>query len=377
MKRFLLQAVQDEDNLGPVREVLGIPDLQRAAIGTAFMTESGLSLLEDALKPIAGRTRLFVGVRNGVTTAQSIRKALELGCETYMVDTGSNAGIFHPKLYYARGTTGAALLLGSANLTRRGLCVNIEASLLQTLDTTADKDFLEELEGKLDAMIANYPENVIRANDIKQLIDLHEAGCLLDECDARPANPAGKSGNPALDNVPKMALSTKWKNMPSATPSPLTKTAAASTPPEDLVQVWISKPLGRANIDLPNRPGTNPKGAMSLTAGRMKGKIDPRHYFRNEVFQYLTWNTDKKSAYRERATVSVQVIVKSIDYGRHELKLSHDTRTHTPAYKQNNYMTSLHWGVAKPYVAREGLLGRTLKLFRDTGDPARFTLEID
>ena len=99
MKQFLLQAVQDEDHLVPAQEIFQVPYLELAIIGTAFMTATGLSLLQDTLEPIADRMRLFVGIRNGVTTVQSIQKALEIGCETYMVDTGSRTRIFHPKLY--------------------------------------------------------------------------------------------------------------------------------------------------------------------------------------------------------------------------------------------------------------------------------------
>ena len=117
MTRFLLQAVNNEDHLSPAREVFGLADLQTAAISTAFMTAAGLSLLEGVLQPIAARTRIFVGIRNGVTTVQGIQKALEIGCETFMVDTGTRQRIFHPKLYYARSAVRAKLLLGSANLT--------------------------------------------------------------------------------------------------------------------------------------------------------------------------------------------------------------------------------------------------------------------
>ena len=138
MKRFLLQAVNNEDHLTPAREVFGLDALQTATISTAFMTASGLSLLQGVLEPIAERTRIFVGIRNGVTTVQSIQKSLEIGCETYMVDTGTRERIFHPKLYYARSAVRAKLLLGSANLTMGGLRTNIEASVLQELDPAAD-----------------------------------------------------------------------------------------------------------------------------------------------------------------------------------------------------------------------------------------------
>lgn len=208
MARFLLQAANDEDHLTPAREVFGLPGLASATISTAFMTASGLSLLAGVLEPIADKTRIFVGIRNGVTTVQAIQKALEIGCETYMVDTGSRQRIFHPKLYYARSAVRAKLLLGSANLTMGGLRTNIEASVLQEFDLAADAAFLADLEGKLAAMIVDYPHNVIRAVDAAQLADMLRSGRLLDERKARPPEPAGSSADRALDTVPKMNLHT-------------------------------------------------------------------------------------------------------------------------------------------------------------------------
>lgn len=40
-------------------------------------------------------------------------------------------------------------------------------------------------------------------------------------------------------------------------------------------------------------------------------------------------------------------------------------------------MTRLSWGPLRDYVGRDGLLGRTLALYRDKADPKRFVLEID
>lgn len=385
--KFILQAVNDEDHLAPAREVFGLDELQAATISTAFMTASGLSLLQGVLEPIADRTRLFVGIRNGVTTAQSIQKALEIGCETYMVDTGSRQRIFHPKMYYARSGARAKLLLGSANLTMGGLRTNIEASVFQELDPTTDAAFLAELEGKFDAMIADYPEHVIQAVGIDQLADLQRSGRLLDERKVRQPKAVGKSGNPELDAVPKMLLRTTpiASQTPQAPPIEIQQpqpeqaedgAVAPDVADGDLVLVWVSKPLKRAHISLPNKPGTNPKGSMSLTVGEMEN-IDQRHYFRDEAFEALDWVPDDKLAHKERATGSFKVLVKGINYGSHTLRLSHDTRTDTPAYEQNNYMTSLHWGETAQFVAKEELLGSTLRIFRETDNLTRFTLEID
>ncbi len=107
--------------------------------------------------------------------------------------------------------------------------------------------------------------------------------------------------------------------------------------------------------------------------------IDQRHYFRDEVFAALDWEPDAAPAraHIERAEAQIRLIVKDVDYGVHTMHLSHNTRTDTASYRQRNSMTGLHWGDAKPLVAKEDLLDRVLKLFRENEDPSRFTLEID
>lgn len=379
MKRFLFQAVNDEDHLSPTKEVFGLDGLNSATISTAFMTSSGLSLLQDVLEPIAGQTRIFVGIRNGVTTVQSIQKALEIGCETYMVDTGSRQRIFHPKLYYSKSPESAKLLLGSANLTMGGLRTNIEASVLQELNLANDADFIAELDGKLDALTADFPDHVIRAVDEAQLAGLQRAGRLIDEQRARPPEPAGSSADRALDSIPKMPLRTNPIRVARPVAPPVPPVApAAPVARERLEQVWESNGLTRRHLNIPTGANTNPTGSMLLGVGAWEG-IDQRHYFREEVFQALDWTPDPAPAraHIERAEAQMRLIVKDVDYGVHTMHLSHNTRTDTKAYEQRNSMTGLHWGDAKPLVAKEDLLDRVLKLFRETDDPSRFTLEID
>ena len=379
MKKFLLQAVNNEDHLAPAKEVFGLTGLTSATISTAFMTASGLTLLQDVLEPIAANTRIFVGIRNGITTVQSIQKALEIGCETFMVDTGSRQRIFHPKLYYSKSPERAKLLLGSANLTMGGLRTNIEASVLQDFDPTADVEFLAEIDRKLNALTADYPDHVIRAVDNTQLADLQRAGRLIDERRALPPEPSGSSADRALDTVPKMVLHTNPIRLTRPIKPPVAPIApAAPVARERLEQVWESNGLTRRHLNIPTGANTNPTGSMLLGIGAWEG-IDQRHYFRDDVFEALNWTPDPSPSrsHIERAEAKIRLIVKDVDYGVHAMHLSHNTRTDTRAYEQRNSMTGLHWGDAKPIVAKEDLLDRALKLFRETDDPTRFTLEID
>jgi len=379
MKRLILQAVHNEDHLASARQIFGLAELQSAIISTAFITAGGLTLLEDVLTPIADRVRLFVGIRNGVTTVQGVQKALEIGCETYMVDTGTRTRIFHPKLYFAKGTEEAQILIGSANLTMGGMRTNIEASVMQSLDLANDAAFIKEIEDKLDAMIAEYPQHVIRAVDETQLAALQRSGRLIDERKARPPEPAGSSSDRDADAVPMMNLHTNRIVVPSAGPPPAPPMAlAAPVARLRLEQVWESKGLTRRHLNIPTASGTNPTGSMLLGVGNWEG-IDQRHYFRDDVFHALNWvrDTAPGKTHIERTQVQIRMIIKDVDYGLRTLELSHNTRTDTTSYAQHNSMTGLHWGTAKPLVAHEDLLDRVMRLYRDADDPTHFTLEID
>jgi hypothetical protein len=273
---------------------------------------------------------------------------------------------------------------------------NIEASVLQDFDPVADAEFLGDLEGKLAAMIADYPEHVIRAVDAAQLADLMRSGRLLDERKARPTEPAGSSANRALDTLSRMNFRTTPIGVPRAAPPPMQAPAPAAVPAaqpiaapaapvpamaeqlptEEAVLLWTSKPLKRAHINLPNNAGTNAKGALSLTSG-LNEDVNPREYFRQSAFAGLNWEVDALLPYKERTHADFRVVVKGINYGVHSLRISHDTRTNTPNFLQNNYTTSLHWGDTARFVAYEDVLGRTLRIYRESDNPLRFLLDID
>ena len=112
---------------------------------------------------------------------------------------------------------------------------------------------------------------------------------------------------------------------------------------------------------------------MFFTKGAMDD-IDQRHYFRDEVFDHLDWRPDPGISHYERATARFQIIIAGVDYGTFELPLSHNTRTDSEAYMQKNSMTQLHWRDARPLVAHENLLDRTMYLYKTD---RQFILEID
>ena len=388
-KTILLQGVTSDNHLTAVRQVLGIPNPERVIISTAFVNEGGLSALSNALKPVATKTMILAGIRNGITSAQGLRKSLSLGCTTYAVDTGSRTVIFHPKIYFSRNDNEARLIVGSANLTIGGLNSNIEASLFLTLELE-DPDsaaLVADLEGKINSMIDEYSEHIFLVRDDAQIQQLLESGRIIDESIVPAPIPSGSSRNPALDSIPQMKLKIQQIARPRIEQLPTMVADGGATPRNPALvgvaapmrkMVWESSPLSRRHLTIPRGPKTHATGSMLFTKGALRD-IDQRHYFRDEVFANLEWHFDTTPGrtHMERAEARFQLIIRNIDYGVFTLRLSHNSRTDTRSYKQRNSMTQLHWGEARPFIAREDLLGRTMYLYRDEVDDGLFVIEID
>ena len=150
-----------------------------------------------------------------------------------------------------------------------------------------------------------------------------------------------------------------------------------SAPSPDFTLVWESDGLAERDLNVPSRTNTNPTGSMLWKKGAGE-EFDQRHYFRDEVFAKLDWKPDAKQPHQERAIAKFHLVIKGLNYGVFDLKLSHDTRKNTETYKQGNSMTRVHWGkTIKPHIAKPDLLGRTMSLYRKEGNPPEFVIEVD
>ena len=388
-KAFLLQGVTEDSHADVVRDVLGIPDPERVLISAAFMNEGGLSILSHVLAPVAEQATIVTGIRNGITSAQGLRRSLEIGCRTYAVDTGSRRVLFHPKVYLARNANEARLIVGSANLTRGGLNSNVEASILLKVarDDPEWMSLVTELENKIDGMIAEYPEHVFVIADNAAIERLLVSGRVVDESITLGPTTSGSSARPELDTVSRMQLKAKSVARPRIERFPITTPNVQMIPPpvggalpvqERLTLMWQSNPLTRRDLQIPTGSNTNQTGSMLFGRGATVG-IDQRHYFRDQAFANLDWqfDTEVESNHMERAQARFQFIIRDVNYGILNLRLSHNSRTDTPSYQQRNSMTQLHWGDARDIIASEALLGRVLYLYRDEGARGLFVLEID
>lgn len=384
---FILQAVTTANHAKAIQALLALPNPSDVLVSVAYVREPGLDALEAAIKPLAAKARFFVGIRNDLTSIQAVKRLLAMKVELYAVDTGSREIKFHPKLYLAASPKQVMVIIGSANLTFGGLHNNIEVSARVKLDlaNVADKKFSDQIVDAFAEMLKAHPQHVFLIKDNKHAEELFESGRLADEnLIPAPSTTSGvKKGE--RDNLPPMKLHRTFRpriKPAIAKPIAAPKPAKAGVPaPLPLVAVnrylvWESKPLIRRDLSIPVGPGTHQTGSMGLKKGALDN-IDQRHYFRDQVFAQLTWTPDPAPKKWERAQAKFELVVKNLNYGVFDLRLSHNTDRKSRSYQQNNFMTQLHWGDAKKYVAKDDLLGRVLYLYRKDTAPPEFTIEID
>ena len=287
MKHFILQAATSENHVDALNKLLSAKKPERVIISTAFMSAAGISLIEDAAKSASQKLEIYVGIRNGITTAQALLAALSLGCKVYAVDTGSRTRIFHPKMYFTQGEKQSQIIIGSANLTMGGLNSNIEASLLETLDMNdaTDANLVQQITDRFDAMVADFPKHVIPITKKKHVKALLKSGRVIDEADIRLPSAVGTSNDRDEDDIPKMKLRTKMlrgavakrrKASKSAVPKTNTgKPVKANSSGLDLM--WESTPLTRRDLGIPIKATTARTGSMLWKKGNKA--ISVRRFF--------------------------------------------------------------------------------------------------
>lgn len=388
--KLILQGLSEANHLEAVEQLLAMPNLSLAIISVAFIKTSGVFHLTPALAPIAGRVKVYAGIRNGITSAQALKDLLDLGVEVYVVDTGSISLVYHPKLYYARGNGEARVLVGSANLTAGGMNDNIEASLVVDLDPALapQRALCTSIEKAFNEMPTEYPKNVKKLAATLTLDELLLDARLVDETVApKPVGVSSSNGDPhatprmhtksrRLPASPKRKASVRKMRALAVAAAAVPGTAPQAGKAIRYVRVWSTDGLTERDLNIPRGSNTNATGSMNLDKGDLLGDYEWADYFRLKVFQGLAWSAPDARKI-ERASGKFRLIVEGIDCGELTLDVRHDTKTNTASYRQRNSMTNLSWGVAKPFVARRELIGRTLTLSKAVGHPDRFLVEID
>jgi HKD family nuclease len=402
---LILQAATDTTHADAIRALLNRIAADSACISVGFVREAGVEAIEGALKPVGTKTTFFVGIRNGVTTIQGIKRLLALKGKIYAVDTGSSRDpIFHPKLYLAVEKHKAGMIVGSANLTFPGLHNNIEASAVINLDMSIkeDRKFVDDAQKLFAELPQQHPDHVFEIKNEAEADALFESGRLSDELVVAAPAVVNRLHGGARDTLSRMKLKrvarpqlrTPLRKSARKAPS---KTRAASVAPavppvppvkppqidlalpkDEFYLVWESKPLEERDLNIPKGLNTHLTGSMSLDRGLLESEdVDHRHFFYDEVFRDLHWIPKKKQPHLVIAQANFEIIIKGINYGKYTLTLSHNTNTQSKSYKQNNAMTNLRWKPIKDFIRNRDLMGRTLSLYRKDTKPPEFLIEID
>ena len=369
---FVLQGIaENENHEASIIELLS-PEFAHYLLCLAFVRRSGVERIIHQLP--AQKTKLFVGVRNGVTSVQGIFSLLRGGIMPFAVDTASSQTIFHPKIYAAYNEKHAQVIIGSANLTFGGLNRNVEASAHIRLcrEEQSDEAFLNKLISGISSLTEKYPKHVFQIATGRQAVKLLKEGRLEDERFHRPMLKGIVSDNQSRkDGLPPLSILHREQQ-----PSNIARRSLRSEPSNAAILVWESKPLTERSLNIPEREGTHVTGDFNLGQGTMED-IDFQHYFRNDVFSGLQWQTDSdsRSPQLERSEIEAEIVIRNLSYGTCKLEVTHDPRTDTASYKQRNATTKIKWGQARQLVSRKDLLGGTMRLYRKS--PRNFIIEIE
>ena len=384
MNRFILQGLnREDDHISALEHVFSLSPIEKGIIATAFMNSVGATLLVSILENNVDRFDIFVGIRNGITSKQALDILMRHGFSPYIVDTASQAYIFHPKVYLASNFTTARLIVGSANATTGGLARNVEASLCSDISMETGSELINSVYNDFEELKRDYPDNIFRIS-LADLDRFVENGLLVDETHTYRTGATRAHNVNREEARPIMRLRTR--RLPRAlrtahTPErrePVADTALVITTVTNQNLLWRSGRLNRRDLNIPTGTNTNRTGSMLFKRGDPSQNIDQRVYFRQEVFANQNWEFDRNPRYNymERCFCNFRFVIKGIDYGVYTLKLSHNTRTDTATYAQRNSMTQIHWGDALPLIAREDLLDSICCLYAPEDDGV-FTLVFD
>ncbi|MBC8756025.1 phospholipase D family protein [Kordia sp. YSTF-M3] len=354
---------------------------------SAFASEAGIYGLSghiNSAKKNFKNLTIIVGIDQGGTSKEALEEILSLNIKSYIFYQEENP-IFHPKFYLFEGPNDVKIILGSSNLTRTGLFTNIESSLLVEFNQT-DKDglaLLSELKTYYKSLLNLSDPNIFKI-DNKVINDFFLDGIVPDEATRKRNYSKGTSSSTgkkskkskvpkrSVSKVPSSIFPSKSKKSKPTTVvpvAPISPTVPVTTTITSKHLVW--KKLKLSNSDAQDVPaGTAITGNLKLAQARFKlgtKVIDQKTYFRNQVFNKLTWvKTKPHSATYEETFGVFDISISGKSIGKFTLKLSHDS---SRVAGQGNTPTWLHWGrTVIPVLQKSSLSGKTLNLYEVNKD---------
>lgn len=361
---------------------------------TAFASPLGIKMLDsfEQAKQFYTDINIIIGVDQNGTSQEALEEIVKLDVNSFIFYQRESP-IFHPKIYLFEGKEDICLIVGSSNLTGKGLFSNVESSIMIQFNNS-DQEGL-----KLVMDMKNYFKTLFNQED-PNLFPLNQDLILALVKDGIVPNEKNRSRQHGKKTASIGSTEKRNTKIPNRSFSkiPVSKLRGNSTTSseepvtrEELELIgnvkdsgevmshllWESGPLTERDLNIPTGFNTNPTGSMLFKKGKMKN-IDQRHFFRDDVFASLEWIRDTRLnfSHLERASALFQIIIKGRDHGVFPLALTHNTRTDTASYRQKNSMTSVSWGESKKIVAKRDLIGSSAKLYNNQDTKNFFTLAI-
>lgn len=361
---------------------------------SAFTSKAGVAFLEECINSSKIRKEsvsVIVGIDQEGTSKDALIKLNSVGLNSYIFYQ-KEPPIFHPKIYLFEGDNNSALIIGSSNLTAQGLFTNVESSLLIEFENS-DKDgskLISELKNYYSALFNFSDSNLFRLSEtvIETFVSMGvvpSQNVWKQRYHKSNSDESTHNENCGLEiprrftaKVPKVLNNRTCKD--DVLSDVVDETDGLSHELSFIEHngfklLWNSHELTQRDLNIPTGSNTNPTGSMLFK--KADYEIDQRHYFKEVIFSDLTWTPDPKPSLSHllRAECKFRVIILGLDYGTYNLKLSHNSKTDTPTYRQNNAMTQIHWGDIKTLVANNNLLGKKFYLLKDSRDNS-YVIEI-
>lgn len=287
--------------------------------------------------------RLVIGSNNGSLTQVDLARTWSifdgLPDAKLTVVAYSNA-MFHPKVIHVlRADNSQTAIVGSGNLTDRGLAWNVEASISLDSNDGDAPNVLDQISAAIDRWHTSNDDGVYlisSADDVRRLT----AATLIDVPQPElPALPEPTAQHAALKAGRRSRL---WRPSVPAAAADVAVVARrrAGQPLAPAATLQWCKELRSSDAQRVGA-GTNPTGKLRLTESGFP--IDHRTYFRQQFFQPAVWTAEVRSGGNtyEVANIDFDVRIHGQAIGVQTLAIDH--AQHREA-GQGNVVTVLAWG---------------------------------
>lgn len=381
--KFMLQGVTKERNYNKlIYDMLFNSKYNKYEFHTAYLSENAVFSLEDLLRVAGRKLKFYVGVSNGVTSYEAIKRLFDTGVCIYVVEVNSKT-LYHPKYYYGANDDHVKLIIGSGNFTGGGMFTNIEVATIMEFDLKKEEDEIafKLLKVQSDTLIHKNEEYIYEITSLEQINNLVAEGKLIFEKDRKKTrNGIKKKTVNATDKNEKFCLDVEYPPyIPRADSITSIKTINENMTgfsKLDIKEVWSFSGLSNRDLNIPTDvKKTHATGSMALKKGDYK-HIDQRHYFREKLFVENNWkNSNTKFPHLEYTTIMCHILINDEMHGPFNMKLKHDPRTDTSTYTQNNSVTHLSWGDALSLIRNEEYIGKRIILYKYV-DNLEYIIEI-